>query len=85
MKDLIGSFQYAKGASKKARDGLFTMAYGDRVRGNGLRLREGRFRLDNRKKLFTGRVVRHWNRGCPEKLWTPCPWKCSRSGWLGSD
>lgn len=20
--------------------------------------------------------------GCPEKLWMPCPWKCSRSGWM---
>ena len=25
-------------------------------------MEEGRFRLDIRKKLFTGRMVRHWNR-----------------------
>ena len=25
-------------------------------------LKEGRFRLDMRKKYFTVRVVRHWNR-----------------------
>jgi len=57
--DLIAAFQYLKGAYKKAGKGLFTRACSNRTRGNGFKMKENRFRLDIRNKIFTMRVVRH--------------------------
>jgi len=60
--DLTAAFQYLKGAYRKEGENIFSSAYCDRTRSNGFKLREGRFRLDRRKKFFTKRVVKHWNR-----------------------
>jgi len=60
--NLRAAFQYLNGAYRKDGEALFTRVCSDRTRENGCKLKEGRFRLDIRKKFFTIRVVRHGHR-----------------------
>ena len=49
----------------------FTRVYSsDRRKGNGFKLKEGRFRLDVRKKFMTQKAVRPWH-SCPESCGAP--------------
>ena len=85
--DLSAAFQDLKGAYKQEGRQLFERGDKSRTRGNGLKLKEGRLRLDVRGKLLAERVGRCWN-SCPERLWMPRPsvevLKARLDGALGS-
>jgi len=60
--ELVVAFQYLKGAHKKDGDRLFSSACCDRTRGNGFKLKEGRFRLDIKEEIFHTEGGEVWSR-----------------------
>ena len=60
--DVTGLYNRFKGGCNKVAAGHFSIVTSDRMGGNSLQLRQGRFRLGSRKSFFTKQVIKHWNR-----------------------
>ena len=60
--DLIAPFPIPEEGLQESWRGTFTRAGSDSTEDNSINLKDGRFRFDIRKKFFTVRLMRHWNR-----------------------
>jgi len=60
--DLIALYNCLKGGYSEVGFDHFFQGTSNGMRRNGLKLLQGRFKLDSRTNVFTERVIDHWNR-----------------------
>jgi len=60
--DLTYTYKYLQGGCQEDGARLFSVVPSDRTRGNGHKMKHGKFHLNMRKNFFPLRVTEHWNR-----------------------
>ena len=60
--DLINVYRYVRCGRQRDKARLFSVVHSNRTRGNGDKLKHGKFHTNVHKNFFMIRVTEHWNR-----------------------